>query len=341
MKALQLTGYGGPSKTEFREIPIPQPAADQVLVRITAAALNPVDYKIRKGYLRPIIRPKLPITLGNDFCGIVETVTETTNALPIGQRVYGCTGIEHLGTFAEYAVVPKDRLAAAPENLSDTQAASITLAGLTALQALRDVLHIQPGQRVFISGGSGGVGTLAIQIAKILGAEVTTTASARGRDLVQRLGADTIVDYHEAAALAKLHDFDAAFDLVGGSTTGMMFRTLKRGAMLVSIAATPEPETATQDLHGGFWLRQLFGAISLPLRLRARWHGVRYRYYFMSSKAADLQWLAERCQEGKLLPIIDREFPFAEAKEAMAHLEQGRAKGKVVLKMPDTGIKKP
>ena len=333
MKALQLIGYGGPSKTEFRDVPIPQPTADEVLVRLTAAALNPVDYKIRKGYLRVIVSRKLPLTLGNDFCGIVETVGGTNNTLHVGQRVYGCTGIEHLGTFSEYAVVRKDRLATSPENLSDTQAASITLAGLTALQALRDVLKIQPGQRVFISGGAGGVGTLAIQIAKILGAEVTTTASSRGRDLVLRLGADQVVDYADAAALAKLRDFDVAFDLVGGSTTGKMFRMLKRGAMLVSIAATPEPETATVDLHGGFWLRQLFGAISLPLRLRARWNGVRYRYYFMTSKSEDLQWLAERCQEGKLVPVIDREFPLAEAKEALAYLEQGRSKGKVVLKM--------
>lgn len=333
MKALQLLGYGGPSKTEFRDVPIPQPTADQVLVRITAAALNPVDYKIRKGYLRVIVSPRLPITLGNDFCGIVEAVGSSAQTLRVGQRVYGCTGIEHLGTFAEYATVPVQHLSAAPENVSDPQAASLTLAGLTALQALRDVLKIQPGQRVFISGGAGGVGTLAIQIAKILGAHVTTTASSKGRDLVARLGADTIVDYHDAAALRELHDFDAGFDLVGGSTTGMMFRTLKRGAMLVSIAATPEPETATQDLRAGFWLRQLFGAISLPLRLRARWHGVRYRYYFMTPRATDLQWLAERCQEGKLVPVIDREFPLAEAKAAIAYLEEGRAKGKVVLNM--------
>jgi alcohol dehydrogenase len=333
MKALQLVSYGGPSKTEFRDVQIPKPAANQVLIRISAAALNPVDYKIRKGYLRPIIRPKLPVTLGNDFCGIVEAVEGTGQALRVGQRVYGCSGVDQLGTFAEYAVVPCKRLAAAPENLSDTQAAALPLAGLTALQSLRDVLQIQPGQRVFISGGAGGVGVFAIQIAKLIGVDVTTTASSRGRELMQRLGADTIVDYQDTAALAKLRGFDAGFDLVGGSTTTMMLRTLKRGALLASIAATPEPETATQDLHGGFWLRQLFGAISLPLRLRARWYGIRYRYYFMHSNTADLQWLAERCQEGKLIPVIDREFEFAEAKEAMDYLERGRAKGKVVLKM--------
>ena len=333
MQAMQLTGYGGPNNTVFREIPTPTPAVGQVLVRITAAALNPVDYKIRQGYLRPIVRLKLPITLGNDFCGVVEATSGTESQWQVGQRVYGCTGIEYLGTFAEYAVVPSDRLGAAPEDLSDSQAAAIPLAAQTALQVLRDVLHIQPGQRIFISGGAGGVGVFAIQIAKILGAEVTTTASSRGRDLVQRLGADHVVDYHDAAALAKLRDFDAGFDLVGGSTTGMMFRTLKRGSMLVSIAATPEPVTATVDLHGGFWLRQMFGAISLPLRLRARWHSVRYRYYFMHSNTADLQWLAECCHDRELVPVIDREFQFVEAKEAMGYLEQGRAKGKVVLKM--------
>lgn len=334
MKALQLTGYGGPAKAELRDIPIPQPGANQVLVRIQAAALNPVDYKFRQGVLRPIVRPKLPVTLGNDFCGAVEAVGAGVTGLQLGQRVYGCVGIDHLGTLAEYAVVPVDRMAAAPANLSAPQAAAIPLAAQTALQALRDVLRVQPGQRVLITGGAGGVGTFAIPIAKLLGAHVTTTASSKGRDLCLRLGADEVLDYHDASSLAKQHDFDAALDLVGGATTAKMFGALKKGAMLVSIAATPEPETA-RDLHAGWGLRMLFGAISIPLRARAAWHGVRYRYYFMSSKTTDLQWLAERCQEGKLTPVIDREFPFAEVKEAFAHLEQGRAKGKVVVTMRD------
>jgi alcohol dehydrogenase len=332
MQAVQLIGYGGPEKVELRELPIPKPGPKQVLVRITAAALNPVDYKFRDGMLRPIIRPQLPVTLGNDFCGMIESLGNGVANLQIGQRVYGCAGIDHSGTFADYAVVPVERLAAAPEILSDVQAAAIPLAAQTALQALRDVLRVQPGQRVLISGGAGGVGTFAIPIAKILGAQVTTTASSKGRDLCSRLGADEVLDYHDASSLAKQHDFDAALDLVGGATTAKMFGTLKKGAMLVSIAAVPEPQTAS-DLHAGWGLRMLFGAISLPLRARAKWHGVRYRYYFMNSKSADLQWLAERCREGKLTPVIDREFPFAEYAAAFEHLEQGHAKGKVVLKM--------
>jgi len=333
MQAMQFNGYGGPEKAEFRELPIPQPEANQVLVRINAAALNPVDYKFRQGILRPIISPELPVTLGNDFCGTVEALGSGVVGLQVGQRVYGCVGIDYTGTFAEYAVVHADRLAAAPENLSDVQAAAIPLAAQTALQTLRDVLRIQQGQRVLISGGAGGVGTFAIQIAKILGAAVTTTASSKGRDLCLRLGADEVLDYHDQTPLAEKRDFDAALDLVGGATTATMFGTLKQGATLVSIAAVPEPQTASQDLRAGWGLRLLFGAISLPLRARAKWHGVRYRYYFMRSKTADLQWLADRCLEGKLVPVIDREFAFAEAKEAFAYLEKGHAKGKVVLKM--------
>jgi NADPH:quinone reductase-like Zn-dependent oxidoreductase len=333
MLALQFTAYGGPEQTEVRELPIPSPDSNQVLVRVHAAALNPVDYKFRQGILRPIISPKLPVTLGNDFCGMVEAFGQGVADLQVGQRVLGCVGIDHVGTFAEYAVVPTDRLAAAPENLSDVQAAAVPLAGLTALQTLRDVLRVKPGQRVLISGGAGGVGTFAIQIAKILGVEVTTTASTKGRDLCLRLGADHVIDSHDADALAKLQDFDAALDLVGGATTAAMFGTLKKDATLVSIAAVPEPQTASEDLHAGWGLRLLFGAISLPLRARAKWHGVRYRYYFMRPKSTDLQWLAEQCREGKLVPVIDREFPFADYAAAFEHLEHGHAKGKVVLKM--------
>jgi len=330
MKALQLSGYGGPAKAELCEIPIPQPGPQQVLVRVHAAALNPVDYKFRQGILLPIIRPKLPVTLGNDFCGVIESLGSGRNGFDVGQRVYGCVGIDHTGTLAEYAVVPVDRLAAAPENLSASQAAAIPLAAQTALQTLRDILQVQPGQHVLISGGAGGVGTFAIPIAKLLGVHVTTTASSKGRDLCLRLGADEVLDYHDETSLAKQRDFDAGLDLVGGKTTAKMFGALKKGATLVSIAATPEPQTAN-DLHAGIGLKLLFGAISMPLRAQAKWHGVQYRYYFMSSKTADLQWLAERSREAKLTPVIDREFPFADVQEAFAYLEQGRAKGKIVI----------
>jgi NADPH:quinone reductase-like Zn-dependent oxidoreductase len=334
MKALQLIGYGGPTKVEFREIAVPAPGPQQVLVRIHAAALNPVDYKFRQGILLPIIRPKLPVTLGNDFCGVIESLGSSVAGLNVGQRVYGCAGIDHTGTLAEYAVVPVERLAIAPENLSPTQAAGIPLAAQTALQTLRDVLRVKPGQRVLISGGAGGVGTFAIPIAKLFGVYVTTTASSKGRELCLQLGADEVLDYHDASSLAKEGNFDAALDLVGGATTAKMFPTLKRGATLVSIAATPEPTTAS-DLQAGLGLKLLFGAISLPLRTRAKWHGVRYRYYFMSSRKADLEWLAVQCRERKLTSVIDREFSFAEVKEAFAYLEQGRAKGKVVVRISD------
>ncbi len=332
MKALQLSGYGGPAKAVLREIPIPQPRPQQLLVRVQAAALNPVDYKFRQGILLPIIRPKLPVTLGNDFCGVIEALGSGVKGFNVGQRVYGCVGIDHTGTLAEYAVVPVERLATAPENLSASQAAAIPLAAQTALQTLRDVLQVQSGQRVLISGGAGGVGTFAIPIAKLLGVHVTTTASSKGRDLCLRLGADEVLDYHDETSLAKQRDFDAGLDLVGGKTTAKMFRALRKGAMLVSIAATPEPQTAN-DLDAGVGLKLLFGAISLPLRLQAKWHGVRYRYYFMRSKMADLQWLAECCREAKLTPVIDREFPFDDVQEAFAYLEQGRAKGKIVIRI--------
>jgi alcohol dehydrogenase len=186
----------------LRDVPIPQPGPNQILVRIQAAALNPVDYKFRQGVLRPIFRPKLPVTLGNDFCGVIESLGAGVTGLQMGQRVYGCVGIDLSGTLAEYAIVPVERMAVAPENLSVAQAAAIPLAAQTALQTLRDILRVQPGQRVLISGGAGGVGTFAIQIAKLLGVQVTTTASSKGRDLCLRLGADEVLDYHDTSSQA-------------------------------------------------------------------------------------------------------------------------------------------
>lgn len=333
MKAFLMTGYGGPDVAELREVETPQPGRGEVLVRVHAAGLNPLDYKIRKGDLKAITRFALPVVMGNEIAGVVEALGEGAEGFAPGDRVFARMPKDRLGAFAEYAVVPQELLALVPDGLDLVTAAGVPLAGLTALQALRDEIGLKPGDRVFIPAGAGGVGTFAIQIAKWLGAEVTTTASPRGRELVERLGADRVIDYTQERFQDQLSDMDGVFDLLGGETLEASFGVVKPGGMVVSVAGLPEPETARKDLGLGPFMTAAFWFISRKLRGAARQHGARYRFLFMHPSGPELAELAGLIETGALKPVVDRVFPFDEVAEAMAYLETGRAKGKVVLQM--------
>lgn len=333
MQALVLSGYGGPEKTALTEVPQPAPRANQLLVRVHAAGLNPVDYKTRDGALKIIHKYPLPIVMGNELSGVVESTGQAVTRFAKGDRVYARVDKKLMGTFADYAVVDENHAARMPVSLNFPQAAAVPLAGLTALQALRDELHIRAGDRIFIPGGAGGVGSFAIQLAKHFGAYVATTASPRGEALVRRLGADVVIDYQRDRFEERLSGYDCAFDLVGGDTLARLWPVLKRGGRVVSIAGMPEPTTARKDLESGYGLAALFWIASLTTRWHAAQHGISYRYLFMHPSSADLAWLALLIDDNKLEVVIDRVFPFAQAKEAMAYVESGRAKGKVVLAM--------
>ena len=271
--------------------------------------------------------------MGNDLAGVVEACGEGVTRFAEGDRVFARVAKDSLGAFADYAAIPESLLARMPPSLDFETAASVPLAGLTALQALRDELELKEGSRVFIPGGAGGVGTFAIQLAKWLGAEVTTTASPRGRALVERLGADVVIDYTTQRFEDHVRDMDGVFDLLGGETLGKSFGVVKRGGKVVSIAGMPEPETARKDLGRGVALQALFWIASYRSRAEARRHGVSYRYLFMHPSGAELAELAQLVESGKLEPVIDRVFPFPEIGQAFAYLEAGRAKGKVVVRM--------
>ena len=333
MRALVLSRYGGPEHTSLTDVPQPSPRAGEFLVRVHAAGLNPVDYKTRAGALRVIRKYPLPIVMGNELSGVVEAIGPGVTRFAEGDRVFARVAKDIMGAFADYAVVHEDHAARMPASLDFPSAAAVPLAALTALQALRDELHLSAGHRVFILGGAGGVGTFAIQIAKHLGAHVTTTTSPRGEALVKRLGADVVIDYLRERFEDKLSGYDCAFDLVGGDTLARLWPVVKPGGRVVSIAGVPEPMTARKDLGRGSGLATLFWVASLPTRLRAARHGVSYRYLFMHPSGADLAYLASLIEAEKLEVVIDRVFPFAEAKEAVGYLETGRAKGKVVLAM--------
>lgn len=335
MRAYLMTAYGGPEVARIGEVPVPEPKPHEIRVRVRAAGLNPVDYKFREGVLRAIQRPSLPIALGSEFSGVVEAVGSQVTRFAVGERVYARVGKQDYGALAEYVCIDAQIVAKMPETLDFPAAAGVPLAGLTALQSLRDELHVGPGMRLLITGGAGGVGTFAIQLAKWLGAEVTTTASPRGEALVKRLGADRVVDYTRERLQDAVRDMDGALDLIGGETLSACFEGVKRGGKVVSIAGVPEPQTARKDLQAGAFLAALFWLVSRNVRKQARAHGVSYRYMFMRPSGEELAELARLIDAGKLEVVVDRVFPFGEVAEAFQYLEQGRAKGKVIVTMPE------
>jgi NADPH:quinone reductase-like Zn-dependent oxidoreductase len=335
MRAYVLERYGGPEHSRLTDVAAPSPGPSDILVNVRAAGLNPVDFKFRQGKLRAILRPKLPFVTGHEFAGEVVAVGRDVKRFSVGDRVFARVAKDHGGAFAEQACVDETYAARMPGNLDFAAAASVPLAGLTALQALRDELGVKPGQQVFISGGAGGVGTFAIQLAKWLGAHVATTASKRGEALVRSLGADEVIDYTTQNISEAGRRFDAGFDLIGGDTLARMFDVMKPGAKVVSVAGVPEPQTAIKDLGGSPGLSAVFWVLSYGVRMRARRAKVSYRFLFMHPSGSDLAQLAELIEQGRLQVVVDKTYPFARIAEALAYLEQGHAKGKVAVTMQD------
>lgn len=335
MRAYVITRYGGPEAMALRDVATPVPGPGHVLIKVRAAGLNPVDYKMRQGKLRLLFRPRLPFIGGCELAGTVVRAGPGANRFTAGDRVYSRVDAPGLGAFAEFVCVPEELVALMPQSLGFAEAAGLPLAGLTALQALRDELRIQPGSRLFISGGAGGVGTLAIQLAKYYRAEVTATASPRGHALVRELGADRVVDYTRENFAHTLEGFDAALDAVGGRTWTRVFRILRRGGRIVSVAGIPEPKTALEDLHASRAVAILFWVVSLGVRLRAWRAGVSYRYLFMHASGDDLRFLAGLVDEGYVRPVVDSIYPLTQIPDAFAALETGGAKGKIIVTMDD------
>ena len=317
----------------LRRVAEPEAGPGLVLVRVHAAGLNPVDYKIREGKVRLVNRLRLPLVAGSELSGVVEQVGPGVTRFAPGDRVFARTDKFGMGAFADYAAVEESLLAKFPDELDFRQAAGMPLAGLTALQALRDQLAAGPGGRLYISGGAGGVGTLAIQIAKAFGAEVATTAAGRGAELVRKLGADHVIDYQKERAQDVLQGYDYAFDLIGGDELTGAFRVVKPGGTVVSVAGMPEPSTARVDLDRGPLLAALFWLASAKIRGAARKRHIRYRFLLMHPSGADLEFLGKLVQQADLNVVVDRVYPLDEIAEAFTYLEQGHAKGKVIVEM--------
>ena len=332
MKAFILDRYGSNDGVRAGEMPDPEMHDDDVLVQIHAASVNPVDLKIRDGKLKLVLPYRLPFVLGNDLAGVVVRVGSGVRRFKPGDEVYARPDKDRIGAFAEFISIKEDAVANKPKQLTMEEAASIPLVGLTAWQALIERAHLQRGQKVLIHAGSGGVGTFAIQLAKHVGAIVATTTSTVNLEWVKRLGADIVIDYKRDDFERILRDYDAVLDTLGGETLEKSLRVLRPGGKLISISGPPDPDFAKEI--GATWIVGLaMRLLSYRIRRSAKRHHVSYSFLFMRPSGDQLREIGSLIDSGAIRPVVDRVFPFESTKEALAYVEKGRAKGKVVVKV--------
>jgi NADPH:quinone reductase-like Zn-dependent oxidoreductase len=332
MKALVFSRYGKSDHLAFTDLPRPVPKPDEILVEVHAAALNPIDHMIPKGTFKPILRFELPATLGSDLAGVVLEVGSRVTRFKPGDSVFASTFDLGSGALAEFAVVREKFAAFKPANLDFAQAASIPMVGLTSWQALKERAQLRPGEKVLIPAGSGGIGTFAIQLAKHLGAIVGTTTSSGNVELVRSLGADEVIDYKQQEFADVLKEFDVVLGTVKGDVIEKSLQILKPGGRVVSLVGPPDAAFASVR-RMNFLMKCVFGLLSRKIIHRARKRGIEYSFLFVRPDGDQLARIGELLQAGSIRPVIDRIFPFGEAKEALAYLENGRARGKVVVQI--------
>jgi len=333
MKAFIVDRYGS-SGDNLRagDMPEPEVREHDVLVQVHAAGVNALDSKIRNGEFKLILPYRPPFILGNDVAGVVVRVGARVRRFKPGDEVYARPDKDRIGTFAELIAINEDDLAPKPKQLTMEEAASVPLVGLTAWQALIEVAHLQKGHKVFIHAGSGGVGTFAIQLAKHVGATVATTTSAANIDLVKRLGADVVIDYRKDDFEEVLHDYDVVLNSLDNETLKQSLRVLKPGGKLISISGPPDPDFARQ-ISKPWILRPVTRVLSHRIRKAAKRSQVSYSFLFMRASGDQLREITSLIDSGIIQPVMDRVFPFQLTNEAMAYVEKGRTKGKVVVKV--------
>ncbi len=330
MKAFVIDRYAKGAALRFGDAPEPEVRENDVLVQIHATSVNPLDGKIRDGEFKLILPYSLPLVLGNDVAGVVVRVGPKVRNFKPGDEVYARPAKDRIGTFAEFIAMNEADVAMKPKNLTMEEAASLPLVALTAWQALVERASLKKGQKVLIHAGSGGVGTIAIQLAKHIGATVATTTSTANVDLVKSLGADVVVDYRKEDFEDLLQGYDVVLNSLGKDTLEKSLRVLKPGGKLISISGPPDPEFAKEN--GSNWLlQQIMRLLSLGIRRKSKRHGVSYSFLFMKSDGGQLGQIASLVEAGAVRPVVDRVFPFAETNEAMAYVETGRVRGKVVI----------
>ena len=332
MKALTFQRYGKSPGLGMTERPRPVPKPDELLVEVHAAGLNPIDNMLMTGAFKPVVKLGLPATVGSDVAGVVVEVGSRVTRFKPGDAVFASVFDLDRGTLADYVAVPEAVAAPKPANLDFVQAASVPMVGLTAWQALKERIGLRAGQKVFIPAGSGGIGTFAIQLAKVLGASVATTTSTRNVDFVRGLGADEVVDYKQQQFQDMLRDYDAVLGTVKGEVIEQSVGILKPGGRIASLVGPLDAAFArTRGLN--VLLRIVFGLMSRKILRLAGKRGVAYSFLFVHPDGGQLAEIGALLESGRLRPVIDKVFPFEQATDALAYLAQGRARGKVVVRL--------
>jgi alcohol dehydrogenase len=330
MKALTLNGYGDNSNLEIKDMPKPAPTANQVLIKVSFAGLNPLDFKIRLGKLKAISKLQFPHIIGNELAGeVVETGAEVTNFKP-GDLVYVRLNKTETGAFAEFVAEDASLVALAPSNIGLEIASGVPLAALTAWQCIHEAGAITSDSKVLIHAGAGAVGRYAVQFARLAGAHVTATASERGEALVKSLGADVVINYKNTKFEDSKEPFDLILDLVGSDTLDRSFSIIKPGGKVISIAGAPEPSIAEQ-VNGGIFLKLLLRIIGRKQLSLAKKSKSQYRFYFMRPDGDQLKTIADLISSGKVVADMDKVFKLEDYAAAFDYLESGKAHGKVVF----------
>lgn len=333
MRAVVMTGYGGEDVVQVSEMPRPKLRDNEVLVAVDSVGINPVDIKIRKGEMRPLLTYKLPMIIGADLSGTVVEIGPKVTRFKKGDEVYACL-TNGMGAFAEYVAATEDRFSLKPKNLTFEQAASLPTVALTVYQALHEIAKVKAGQKVFIESGSGGLGTFAIQFAKALGAEVATSTSGGNVEWVKGLGADHVINYHEQKFENILNNYDVVFHSVESEPTTRGFSILKPGGHLLSVVGPPDFKFAkSRGLN--IFFKFLCALLGWKVTKLSKKTGTSYTFVFAESSGMQLSEIATLVENGKIKPVVDRVFPMDQVKEALAYVALGRSKGKVVLKIKE------
>lgn len=332
MKAFIIDRYGKKETGRIAEVGEPELRDDDVLVRIHAAGVNALDSKIKSGEFKLILPYRLPLILGNDVAGTVVRVGAAVRQFKPGDEVYARPDDDRIGSFAELIAVRASSLAIKPANLDMVEAASLPLVALTAWQVLVETARLQKGQKVFVQAGSGGVGTIAIQLAKHLGAFVATTTSTANTGWVKALGADVVIDYTRQDFATELRDYDVVLNSLGSAELEKSLGVLKPGGHLISISGPPTPAFAIS--RGLAWpLKQIMRLLSHRIRSKAKRKGVEYAFVFMRADGAQLTEITSLVESGALRPVVDKVFALEDTPQALAYAESGRAKGKAVVRV--------
>ncbi|WP_213278319.1 NADP-dependent oxidoreductase [Chryseobacterium indologenes] len=332
MKAYSISRYSKTDRLKLVDLPVPNLKQDEVLVEIYAASVNQLDLKIKSGEFKLILPYKLPLVLGHDVSGVVIKVGSKVTKFKVGDEVYARPADFNIGAFAEYIAINEKDLALKPTNISFEEAASIPLVSLTVWQALIEKSNLKKGQKVFIQAGSGGVGTIAIQLAKHLGLKTATTTSAANTDLVKSLGADVVIDYRKEDFEAVLKDYDFVLNSQDTKTLEKSLNVLKDGGKVISISGPPTPVFAN-EFKLPWYVKFATKLLSSKIRGKAKKLNVYYEFLFMTANGKQLQEITKLIENGIIKPILDRTFLFNQTNEALEYIASGRAKGKVVIKV--------